>query len=359
VLITGAGGSIGSELARQVYQCDPATMVLLGHGENSIFDIYNELDRRNFERRRGNPDAELPTLRPLIADIRFTERMLAILREVQPDIVFHAAAHKHVPLMEANMAEAVLNNVLGTRTLVEASAAAGVERFVMISTDKAVNPTSIMGATKRVAELLVHDAARRHHRAYAAVRFGNVLGSRGSVIETVTHPEMRRYFITIPEAVQLVLHASVLGHGGEVFVLDMGEPVKIVDLAADLVRLSGLKVGRDIDIVFSGLRPGEKLYEELFTNGEEYRRTEHEQIFIAANASSLVPRNLHQVVDRLCDAAQRSDAAEIVACLRALLPEFNPVGDTIAGVGRQEAPYLPGDEAVPSQTQPEWALSYH
>jgi FlaA1/EpsC-like NDP-sugar epimerase len=213
-----------------------------------------------------------------------------------------------------------------------------------------------MGATKRIAELIVHEAARRHQKPYVAVRFGNVLGSRGSVIETfrrqidsggpitVTHKEMRRYFITIPEAVQLVLQASVLGHGGEVFVLDMGEPVKIVDLAADLVRLSGLKVGRDIDIVFSGLRPGEKLFEELFADGEEYHRTRHEQIFIAANASSLVPRNLHAWVERICDDARRGDNSAILSGLKALLPEFNPVGDSIAGEGQQEDPYLPAEK---------------
>ena len=219
-------------------------------------------------------------VRPIIADIRFERRIRDVFADCRPQIVFHAAAHKHVPLMEVNPAEAISNNLGGTHNVLDAALAVNVEHFVMISTDKAVNPTSIMGASKRSAELLVHQAAQRSGKPYVAVRFGNVLGSRGSVVltfkqqiaaggpVTVTHPEMVRFFMTIPEAVQLVLQAAVLGTGGEVFVLDMGEPVKIVDLARDLIELSGLQEGRDIDIEFSGIRPGEKLYEELFIPGE-------------------------------------------------------------------------------------------
>jgi FlaA1/EpsC-like NDP-sugar epimerase len=347
VLITGAGGSIGRELARQALQGHPAELILLGHGENSIFDIHQELQRRKNEAERQGEKLDT-VLRPVIADIRFAERMRAIFEELRPQIVFHAAAHKHVPLMESHPMEAISNNVIGTRSLLRAAQAAGVERLVMISSDKAVNPTSIMGASKRVAELLVHQAAMQSGRPYVAVRFGNVLGSRGSVVETfrrqiatggpvtVTHPEMSRYFITIPEAVQLVLQASVLGHGGEVFVLDMGEPVKIVDLATDLIRLSGLEVGRDVEIAFSGLRPGEKLFEELFVRGEDYTRTRHGQIFMANNAGGLVPRNLDLAVDMLYSAAQREDMPAMISGLCHLVPEFTPVGMSVAGQGQQE-----------------------
>jgi FlaA1/EpsC-like NDP-sugar epimerase len=244
--------------------------------------------------KRG--DAAVTALAPVIADIRFPERLATIFEQYRPDVVFHAAAHKHVPLMEENLADAVANNVYGTQCVVDASVAAGVSHFVLISTDKAVNPTSIMGATKRIAERIVQHAARHHGRAFVAVRFGNVLGSRGSVVPffqkqiaaggpvTVTHPEMRRYFMTIPEAVQLVLQAATMGEGGEVFVLDMGEPVRILDLAHDLIRLSGLEPGRDIEIRFTGLRPGEKLYEELFSSQENYARTHHEKIFVCSQS---------------------------------------------------------------------------
>lgn len=280
VLITGAGGSIGSELCRQVLRCKPSHLILVGHGENSIFAIHNELQKMQ-------PGG---TIHPVIADLRFKDRLQTIFERHRPHIVFHAAAHKHVPLMESNPTEAVTNNVLGTRNLLEVSESIGVEHFVMISSDKAVNSANIMGATKRVAELLVHQAAQRSGKSFVSVRFGNVLGSRGSVVltfkeqiaaggpVTVTHPEMTRYFMTIPEAVQLVLQAAVLGHGGEVFVLDMGEPVKIVDLARDMIELSGLQVGQDIDIVFTGLRPGEKMYEELFVEGEQHQPTIHSKI---------------------------------------------------------------------------------
>lgn len=330
VLVTGGGGSIGSELCRQILRCQPAELVLLGHGENSIFEIDNELTR--FIERMGG--TRKIRMRALIADIRFPERIHSVFAQVQPEIVFHAAAHKHVPLMEANPEEAITNNVLGTRNVLNAALAHNVEHFVMISTDKAVNPTSVMGASKRVAELLVHEAAISSGKPYVAVRFGNVLGSRGSVVltfkqqiadggpVTVTDPEMRRYFMTIPEAVQLVLQASVLGKGGEVFLLDMGEPVKIVDMAEDLIRLSGLEVGRDIEIVYTGLRPGEKLYEELFVAGENYARTQHEKVFIAANASSFVPEHLTESINALELAAERGDREAIIRGLRSLVPEY-------------------------------------
>ena len=242
--------------------------------------------------------------------------------------------------MEVNPTEAITNNVLGTRNLLDAAVVAGVECFVMISTDKAVRPKSFMGASKRVAELLVHQTAWENGKHYVAVRFGNVLGSRGSVLQTfkqqiaaggpitITHPEMKRYFMTIPEAVQLVLQASVLGQGGEVFMLDMGEPMKIVELAEDLIELSGLEVGRDIEITFTGIRPGEKLHEELFVPGESYRRTEHQKIFVIESATgSVLPSQLNQVVARLEDAAYRDDLIELDSSLHQLLPDFRPLVD--------------------------------
>jgi FlaA1/EpsC-like NDP-sugar epimerase len=340
VLITGGGGSIGSELCRQILRCRPARLVIVGHGENSIFEIQQELQRavNSAGRRRANGWQPLPQpeIAAVIADIRFAERLRSIFEQHRPHIVFHAAAHKHLPLMEENPGEAITNNVLGTRNVLDAALACGVERFVLISTDKAVNPTSIMGASKRVAELLVHQAAEQSGQPYAAVRFGNVLGSRGSVVltfkrqiaaggpVTVTDPEMTRFFMTIPEAVQLVLQASVLGQGGETFVLDMGEPVRIVDLARDLISLSGLEVGRDIDIVFTGLRPGEKLYEELFVGGEDYQRTAHQKIFIANSDSCLAPNGLGQPIDALIAAATRGDEGAIRRGLQSLIPEFRP-----------------------------------
>ncbi len=330
VLVTGGGGSIGSELCRQILCCEPARLIALGHGENSIFEIVEEL-------RTAYPH-DASRIVPVIAGIRFPERIRCVFEEQRPEIVFHAAAHKHVPLMEENPGEAITNNVMGTRIVVNAALATGVERFVLISTDKAVNPTNIMGASKRAAELLVYQAARRSGKPYVAVRFGNVLGSRGSVLHTfrrqiaaggpvtVTHPEMRRYFMTIPEAVQLVLQAAVLGRGGEVFVLDMGEPVKIVDLARDLIELSGLKVGRDIDIRFVGLRPGEKLFEELFVAGESYMRTAHHKIFVANNGADDADcyQDLDEHIDCLVAAAECGDRAAIVRALQRVVPEYRP-----------------------------------
>jgi FlaA1/EpsC-like NDP-sugar epimerase len=336
VLVTGGGGSIGSELCRQVLSCEPAQLIILGHGENSVFEIHAELSARLSALSPELGAASRCQLRTVIADIRARSHLHAILAEHRPAIVFHAAAHKHVPLMELNPAEAVGNNILGTRNLVDAALAADVGHFVMISTDKAVNPTSVMGASKRIAELIVHRAAKLSSKPFVAVRFGNVLGSRGSVVLTfkhqiaaggpltVTHPEMRRYFMTIPEAVQLVLQAATIGTGGEVFTLDMGAPVKIRDLARDMIALSGLEPGRDIDIQFSGLRPGEKLYEELFIVGEEYRRTQHQQIFIAANAGAFVPGDLLDQIDALAATARRGERSAILNGLRRLVPQFRP-----------------------------------
>ncbi len=338
VLVTGGGGSIGSELCRQILRCQPAKLVILGHGENSVFDIDQQL-RRQFRSAKqsgahGWQPADQPEIVPVIADVRFAERLDSVFQQHRPQVVFHAAAHKHLPLMEENPSEAITNNILGTRNALEAALRAGVERFVLISTDKAVNPTSIMGASKRVAELLVHQAAQASGRPYVAVRFGNVLGSRGSVVHTfkqqiaaggpvtVTHPEMTRYFMTIPEAVQLVLQASILGQGGETFVLDMGELVRIVDLAQDLINLSGLEVGRDIDIVYTGLRPGEKLYEELFVDAEHYQRTAHEKILIANHASGEMNADIDGLVARLIATAVQGDEAGIRRGLQRLVPEF-------------------------------------
>jgi len=335
VLITGGGGSIGSELCRQILRCRPAQLILLGHGENSIFEIANELARLQTELLATASATQRATvITPVIADLRFRERILAIFKEHRPHAVFHAGAHKHVPLMEANPVEAITNNVLGTRILLEAAQQQKVERFVMISTDKAVNPTNVMGASKRTAELLVLQAARASGNFYQVVRFGNVLGSRGSVVHTfkqqiasggpvkVTHPDMVRYFMTIPEAVQLVLQASVVGQGGEVLMLNMGDPIRIVDLASDLIELSGLQVGKDIEIEFSGLRPGEKLYEEMFTPNESYGSTQHEKILVAHNASQFLPADLTLTIDQLVQAALKNESSTVLHLLQQLLPEY-------------------------------------
>ncbi|MCW5875609.1 MAG: polysaccharide biosynthesis protein [Anaerolineales bacterium] len=322
VLVTGAGGSIASELCRQVARWGPAELILLGHGENSIFEILIELAG----------DFPKLTLTPLIADVRDAGRMQAIFKAHKPDAVFHTAAHKHVPLMEVNVAEAVANNIGGTRNVVAAAAAAGVPRLVMISTDKAVRPASIMGATKRVAEWIVLDAASRARQAYSVVRFGNVLGSRGSVVPlfkrqiasggpvTVTHPEMERYFMTIPEAVHLVLQAAAFEEQGRVYMLEMGEPVRILDLANDLIRLSGLTPGEDIHIEFSGLRPGEKLKEQLWEEGAGYENTNHPDIRRVLEPERVSGRALEAAADELSAAAEAGDSKAIIAALQALLP---------------------------------------
>ena len=358
VFVTGGGGSIGSELCRQVLACRPAQLIILGHGENSVFEIEAELNRR-----LALENIHDCTVNSVIADLRMPERLLTVFEQCRPQIVFHAAAHKHVPLMELNPTEAITNNVIGTRNLLEVCQRFGVQRFVAISTDKAVNPTSIMGASKRVMELLVLQAARATGKPYAAVRFGNVLGSRGSVVltfrrqiasggpVTITHPEMRRFFMTIPEAVQLVLQAAVLGHGGEIFTLDMGQPVRLVDLATDMIRLSGLELGRDIEITYTGVRPGEKLYEELFLKDEEYGRTAHEKIFIAQNASTRLPTDLDAQVEELHAAARHADTLAIHANFRRLIPEYQtplPMPLTPSPSQPQPQPQSqPGHEPVP------------
>lgn len=284
VLVTGAGGSIGSEICRQIMRVGPKMLLLLGHGENSIYLINQELK---------NIYKDGPII-PIIADIRDKQQLDQIFTQYNPQVVFHAAAHKHVPLMEIQPMAAVLNNIYGTRNVADVAGRHGVERFVMISTDKAVNPTSVMGATKRVSEKVIISMNDTYDTKYITVRFGNVLGSRGSVIPlfkkqieaggpvTVTDPEMTRYFMTIPEASQLVLQAGAMGKGGEVFLLDMGEPVKIIDLARNMIRLSGLEPDKDIHIKITGLRPGEKKYEELLTSEEGTNRTNHTKIFEAA-----------------------------------------------------------------------------
>jgi FlaA1/EpsC-like NDP-sugar epimerase len=329
VLITGAGGSIGSELCRQLARLAPSRLIVLGHGENSIFDIFQELTL-------SFPDVEII---PVIADVRDRNRIFYLFQLYRPHAVFHAAAHKHVPLMEDNVLEAVTNNVSGTRNVVDAAIITNVQHFVLISTDKAVRPTSVMGATKRIAEQLVQHAASKHHRNFVSVRFGNVLGSRGSVVPTflrqiraggpvtVTHPEMRRYFMTIPESVQLVLQAGALGGGGEVFVLDMGEQIRIVDIATDLIRLSGLEVGADVEIKFTGVRPGEKLYEEMFFTAENVLPTDHPKVLRARNG--LLADGTVKKIDQLMNATDsgRPDE-EIRKLLQILVPDFHPHGVT-------------------------------
>ena len=328
VLITGAGGSIGSELCRQLARLDPTRIVALGRGENSIFELLQEL-HRNFPKLR---------IDAVIGDVRDERRMQRVFSTHRPYSVFHAAAHKHVPLMEANVSEAVLNNVLGTSNVVHCAAMCETEHFVLVSTDKAVRPTSVMGATKRIAEFIVHEVAVEHSR-YVAVRFGNVLGSRGSVVPTfmrqiaaggpvtITHPDMTRYFMTIPEAVQLVLQAAALGKNGEIFVLDMGEPVKVLDLATDMIRLSGLEVGTDIEVQFLGTRPGEKLYEELFFSDSVASPTSHEKILRAKDSS--FPEDGHAKIERLISAAVKNQSAgELRRLISALVPEYAGVIDT-------------------------------
>ena len=327
VLVTGAGGSIGSELCRQIARYHPATLILFERYENGLFALDLEL-RAQFPKL---------TIVPAIGDVTVPERVAEVLQQTDPDLVFHAAAHKHVPLMELNPKEAVRNNVLGTKTVAEASLASGVDRFVLISTDKAVNPTSVMGATKRVAEDLLQSLSHRGRTKFTAVRFGNVLGSNGSVVPlfaeqirrggpvTVTHPEIKRFFMTIPEAVQLVLQASLLGQGGEVFVLDMGEQIKVVDLARNMIVLSGLVPDQDIQIVYSGLRPGEKLYEELFEETEHVEPTAHAKIRRAINASAVQSDRLDRAIAHLEAAVSHGDDDELIRRLNEAVPTYVPM----------------------------------
>ena len=322
VLVTGAGGSIGRELSRQIARWNPAELVLLGHGENSIFETLLEI--------QGDHPA-IPLV-PIIADIKDETRMRAAFKEHDIQVAFHTAAHKHVPLMQANVEEAILNNVFGTHTVVEIAVECNVERFVLVSTDKAVRPANVYGATKRLAEMIVLEAAHRSGRAFSVVRFGNVLGSRGSVIPIfkqqilaggpilITHPEMERYFMTIPEAVHLVLQAASMGKGGETFLLDMGEQIHIVDLAEDLIRLSGLEPGRDIEIEFTGIRPGEKLKEELWEEGKIYEKTAHPGIVRSDNEASLMSGELDAMLQRLAALVSDGKSHEIIALLDEIIP---------------------------------------
>ena len=322
VMVTGAGGSIGSELARQVACFKPSSLLLVERAECSLFTVDREL-------RRRFPDVQIHAL---VGDITDRARMRSIFGAHQPQVVLHAAAHKHVPMMESNTVEAVKNNILGTQRLGKMAGEFGVETFILISTDKAVRPTSVMGATKRIAELVVQDLDVRYDTRYVAVRFGNVIGSAGSVIPifreqilsggpvTVTHPDMVRYFMTISEASKLVLQAGAIGNGGEIFILDMGEPVRILDLAKQTICLSGLRPNEDISIVFTGMRPGEKLFEELQVTGEELTKTIHPKIFIGKIAGHS-SETIQQAVERLTIFARRGWSHELRREMHDLLPE--------------------------------------
>jgi FlaA1/EpsC-like NDP-sugar epimerase len=324
VLVTGAGGSIGSELARQVARFQPSVLLLLDRAEGALFEVDREL-------RQLRPELDI---RPLIADVVDAPRIRSLLSQYRPEVVLHAAAHKHVPMMESNASEAIKNNVFGTRILGELSGELGVETFVLISTDKAVRPSSIMGASKRIAELVMQDLDQRFSTRYVAVRFGNVMGSAGSVIPifreqiarggpvTVTHPDMMRYFMTIPEAAQLVLETGAMGDRGEIYILDMGEPVRILDLARDLITLSGFRPYEDVDIVFTGLRPGEKLFEELEVSGESIAKTRHPKIFIGRLPVFAADR-LADGLKRLAALGRNGQDGEIREFLAEFLDEAN------------------------------------
>jgi FlaA1/EpsC-like NDP-sugar epimerase len=327
ILVTGAAGSIGSELCRQIATFDPAQLIMFDINENGLHELELEMNQQL-------PNLEMATV---IGNVRSREKADAMMGLYHPDIIFHAAAHKHVPMMEKNPDEAVLNNILGTKVWVEAADRHGVERFVFVSTDKAVNPTSVMGATKRVAGMMVQCKSRESRTKFVVVRFGNVLGSNGSVVPlfkkqiarggpvTVTHPDMVRYFMTIGEAARLIIEAGALGDGGEVFVLDMGQPVKIMDLARDMIKLSGLKEGEDIRIEFIGIRPGEKLYEEPLTQIEGTTATRHEGIFLA-KMEEVDKEKLGRGVEDLEKLAWNGDIQAIKEKLKDLVPSYQPNG---------------------------------
>jgi FlaA1/EpsC-like NDP-sugar epimerase len=349
VLITGAGGSIGSELCRQVARFGPKRLVLLEQAENNLFFIEREL-------RQLFPQLDVV---PCVADVCDAKRVEVVFAANHPQTVFHAAAHKHVPMMEANAGEAVKNNVFGTMTVAEAADRFAASEFVLVSTDKAVNPASVMGATKRAAEIYVQALSSRSNTRFVAVRFGNVLGSAGSVVPifreqiakggpiTVTHPGMKRYFMTIPEATQLVLQAAALGKGGEILILDMGDPVRLVDLAQDLIVLSGLRPGVDIEITYTGIRPGEKLFEELSTAEEAAERTVHPRIYIgriSAHALSEVAARLA----RLRALVERgAEGDEVRLALREVVPEY---AITVEDQKRKAAARLPAVPLAESST---------
>ncbi|OIO67088.1 MAG: polysaccharide biosynthesis protein [Zetaproteobacteria bacterium CG1_02_53_45] len=326
VLVTGAGGSIGSELCRQVLRYNPTDLILLDHGEFNLYTIDKELAALN--------PADKPGLHAVLGDIRDEPRMRWLFEHFRPDVVFNAAAYKHVPLVEDNPAEGVKTNVLGTCQIADLAVEFGVKKFLQVSTDKAVNPTNVMGTTKRCAEIYCQNLnLRSETTAFVTTRFGNVLGSAGSVVPlfrsqieaggpiTVTHPDITRYFMTIPEAVSLILQAATMGCGGEIFVLDMGEPVKIVDLAEQMIRLTGLEPGRDIEIKFTGLRPGEKLYEELFHESETLQPTSHPKILLSGSRE-VDWQEIQQVLVNLRQACGARDVQSLYQELRVLVPEF-------------------------------------
>lgn len=336
VMVTGAGGSIGSEICRQIANFKPSSILLLGHGENSIYTIDRELR------------AKLPKnikLVPIIADVQDRKRIFNIIEHYKPDVIYHAAAHKHVPLMEANPFEAVKNNILGTKNVAEAADAFGIGNFVMVSTDKAVNPPNIMGATKRFAEMVVQNLAKKSDTTFAAVRFGNVLGSRGSVVPlfreqianggpvTITDPEMTRYFMTIPEASRLVIQAGLLASGGEVFVLDMGEPVKIVDLARNMIRLSGYEEN-EIKIQYTGMRPGEKLYEELLDDSEIQSEKVYPKIYIG-KATPISEIELTAVLNKLPEMTEEEVKVKLLSLANR---KPRPVEDSMETLEKQWNP---------------------
>ncbi len=323
ILVTGAGGSIGSEMCRQICNFNPKLLLLIEQAENPLFYIEREL-RKEFPAVR---------IKALICNITDRTRVDEIFENYKPQVVIHAAAHKHVPLMELNAGEAVKNNIVGTQVVADAADNSGTANFVMISTDKAVNPTSIMGSSKRIAEMYIQDLNRTSETHFVTVRFGNVLGSEGSVVPifkkqiaeggpvTVTHPEMKRYFMTIPEASQLVLQAATMGKGGEIFVLDMSEPVKIVDLARELITLSGFRPGEDIEMVFTGPRVGEKLFEELSIEGEDMQRTRHPKISIWKNIP-MDREKLRAGINELVNIAKAQNNSQIVQKIKELVPEY-------------------------------------
>jgi FlaA1/EpsC-like NDP-sugar epimerase len=325
VLITGAAGSIGSELCRQVAKFQPSQLLLLDQDETGIFNISEELEDK-FSRLKTYP---------IIADIQDEKKINQIFEKFRPNVIFHAAAYKHVPLMEVHPDEAVKNNVFGTKTVADAAIKCGTEKFIFVSTDKSVNPTSIMGATKRVGEMICQNLNQKNSTKFISVRFGNVLDSRGSVIPIfreqikkggpveVTHPEMKRYFMMTSEACLLVMQAGAMGQGGEVFVLDMGEPVKILDLAKEMIRLSGFEPDKDIPIVFTGVRPGEKFFEEILTAEEGTVATKHQQIFMA-KLSEIDENKLNQGLENLREAVKKSNREEIINILKQLIPTYKP-----------------------------------
>ncbi len=344
VLVTGAGGSIGSEMCRQICQFGPKHLILLEQAETPLFDIENEL-------RKSAPDI---LLTPTVCDIYDRQRVMGVWAESRPNVVIHAAAHKHVPLMELNPCEAIKNNILGTKNVADASCKYDVAEFVTISTDKAVNPSSIMGCSKRVGEIYTQALNGRDgcRTQFKAVRFGNVLGSSGSVVPTfrrqiaaggpitVTHPEMTRYFMTITEAAQLVLQAAATGQGGQIFLLDMGEPVNIADLARQMITLSGFRPEEDIDIIYTGVRPGEKLFEELHTDSEDIQPTLHPKVMIWSH--QLIPWDqVERAITDLSALQNCPDRAKIVETLRRIVPEYEP----------QNPPGQPGRQSLPSEAK--------